>query len=128
MVLIYVDDSIIASESDKLIDDFLDELGKTFELTSKKLEFFLGLRVNVSKDRGKIQINQASYIDEMLERFGMTKPSPIPIDVTPRAAFEGEVDLTVPYRELVGSLLYAVIASRAECVTYWYRYMLSGAL
>lgn len=128
IVAIYVDDGIVTASDEKLVRDFIAELGKTFELTSRPIEYFLGLHVLVSPDKSRIHIHQAKYIDELLHRFGMSecKPSAIPIDVASKDAAEGEVDLSLPYREVVGGLMYACIATRADCsyaVSFLSRYL-----
>lgn len=42
------------------------------------------------------------------------KQSPIPIDATSKSAHEGELDLSLKYREIVGPLMYASVASRGD--------------
>jgi hypothetical protein len=42
------------------------------------------------------------------------KPSPIPIDATSKSAHEGEVDPSLKYREIIGALMYASVASRGD--------------
>ena len=117
VALIYVDDGMVAGTDEKLIKDFINELGKTFQLTSKPLEYFLGLRIQISPDKRRIHVDQARYIDELLERFKMTdcKPAVVPIDSTFRAACEGEIDVNLQYRQAVGGLMYACLATRADC-------------
>lgn len=85
----------------------------TFELTSKKLGYLLGLRLNVSKDEGRIQTNQAVYINGMLERFQMTscEPSSILIDQTTESALEGESNPSLQHRNLFNSLVFCYVAS-----------------
>ena len=114
--LIFVDDGLLATTNDRLAMDFINERGKTFELTSRPLDFFLGIHINISKDKGRIQINQSRYINELLERFQMvdSKPSPVPIDPTSKSAYEGEVDISLQYRELVGALNYASLGTRLD--------------
>lgn len=82
LVAIYVDDGLTAGESQEVVDNFLRELGKTFKVTSKRLEYFLGIHINVSQDRLRIQINQSKYIDELLAKFQMTKCKPAPTPMT----------------------------------------------
>ena len=62
-------------------------------------------------------MDQARYIDELLERFKMTDCNPVvvPIDNTFKAACEGEIDVTLQYRQAVGGLMYACLATRANC-------------
>ena len=94
LALIYVDDGCVAGSDENLVQEFIKELGKTFELSSRPLEFFLGIHVEISLDRRTICIHQRKYIEEMLQKFQMSdcKPSLVPIDNTSRGAYEGEVE------------------------------------
>ena len=116
VVLVFVDDAMVGGVDENIVKDFIFELGKTFELTSRPLDYFLGLHINISKDRRRIHVHQAKYITELLERFGMTqcKPSSTPIDNTSKSAFEGKVDEGLKFREAVGGLMYASTASRGD--------------
>ena len=128
LVLIYVDDAIVSADNEQTIKEFLRELGKTFELTSKPLDYFLGLRVNISKNRGRINLDQSKYIREVLERFQMSncKASPVPIDNTSKSAYEGETDVNLEYRQVVGALMYCAICTRPDIsysVSFLSRYL-----
>ena len=116
VILVFVDDAMVGGENEELVEEFISELGKIFKLTSRPLDYFLGMHVNISRDRGQIHIHQAKYINELLERFGMAncKPSSTPIDNTSKSAFEGEVDENLKFREAVGGLMYASTVTRGD--------------
>ena len=126
--LVYVDDGLLATSSEKLAQEFLKELKETFELTSRLMDYFLGVHIKVSEDRRRIQINQSKYIQQLLDRSQMTdwKPSPVPIDVTSKAAYEGEIDLSIDFRSIVGGLMYANLGTRCDlsfCVGFFSSYL-----
>jgi hypothetical protein len=79
-LLTFVDDIIMTSTSDQLIDNVAKQLGKAFGLSSLgDLKFFLGIQVEHEPDG---TLYQELYIDRIIERFGMkdSKPSKIPLD------------------------------------------------
>ena len=116
IVGIYVDDGLIAGSDEQLVRDFLEELGKSFEFTSKPLSCFLGLQFEISPRDGSVFIHQAKYIDELLERFQMQDCNPVatPIDNSCQSDLEAEIQPDLPYREIVGGLMYLTIATRFD--------------
>ena len=111
-----MDDGIVAGVSEKQVKNVLKQLGKVFELTSRPLDFFLGLHIETSGDRRTIRIHQSKYVGELLERFRMVDciPTSTPIDLSSKTAFEAEVDGELPYREIIGSLMYLCVATRFD--------------
>ena len=43
-----------------------------------------------------------------------SKPSPVPTDPASKSAYEGEVDINLQYRELIGALNYASLRRRPD--------------
>ena len=84
-----------------------------------KLEWFLGMQIN--EDSEKIILDQQTYIENVLEKFGMqdSNPSKTPAEnnlkLLKAAEVEQLVDETV-YRSLVGSLLYIAKHTRPNIV------------
>jgi hypothetical protein len=109
-LLIYVDDIIMESISEQLIDNVAKQLGKTFGLSSLgDLKFYLGIQVEHEPD-GIFSIHQELYIDRIIERFGMkdSKPSKIPLDPGCKKRNEVHAALkdNVKYRSAIGALLH----------------------
>ena len=46
IALIFADDGLLAAADGKLAKDFINELDDTFKLTSRPLDFFLGIHIN----------------------------------------------------------------------------------
>ena len=82
IVAVYVDDIIIAGDSEAAIERFINDIGKRFKVKDMgKLHYFLGVKV-VYVDGGKILLSQPTYTREILRRFGMENSKSIatPVD------------------------------------------------
>ena len=115
-VLIFVDDIVIATNCENLRKKVETALSDRFKMKNLgELKHFVGIRVHQSTQG--IKISQSEYIQKILEHFRMDSCNPAPLpqqssiklscrtggpkDEAERAAME-----RVPYRQLVGSLLY----------------------
>jgi hypothetical protein len=89
-----------------------------------ELHFFLGVQIERNRAARTITLHQGHYIEEVLVRFGMEDCKPIGTPLDPKAPL---VKLTeeeyeqhkhemqgIPYKEAVGSLMYAMVATRAD--------------
>jgi hypothetical protein len=124
MIALYVDDLIIASNSEKLMKETKRNLCDRFEMKDLgRLHYCLGIEI-VWRDNGTCMFNQSKYIGNVLERFGMKdcKPVSTPInsgtkltkEMSPKTDEEiSEMNL-VPYRSAVGSLIYLVTGTRPD--------------
>jgi hypothetical protein len=84
----------------------------------------LGLEVKRDREAGQIHISQRAYIDSILRRFGFDelKPLSTPFDTqvrltheqAPATAEEFALMRDVPYREAVGALNWAALATRPD--------------
>lgn len=116
--MIYVDDSLITSERDDLIEETKKALGKEFQITDLGEEnYFLGIKFEKGKLNFSQKLSQAAYVDTILERFQMSQSRSVSTPMTAEFAARHNVyrneakedrreDLEVPYRELIGCLLY----------------------
>ncbi|KAG8502301.1 hypothetical protein CXB51_002217 [Gossypium anomalum] len=89
-LLLYVDDMLIASKSQKEIDKLKAQLNQEFKMKdlgeAKKI---LGMEISRDRQRGKLCLNQKQYLKKTEE--------------------EREYMEKVPYANAVGSLMYAMI-------------------
>lgn len=101
---------------------FLNSRFKMKDLGEAK--FCLGLRITRDREKGKIFIDQQNYIEEILKRFNMANSNAVstPADaslkldktMSPSTPEEAEAMKAVPFKEAVGSLLYAAQATRPD--------------
>ena len=85
---------------------------------------FLGMHIKRNRKKGILELSQESYIKQVLQRFNMTKgksvSTPLPSyvklsnDDSPKSDFEKEEMAKVPYSSAVGSLMWAMIATRPD--------------
>ena len=121
-LVIFVDDILITGE-EKEINKVANNLKE--ELRAKDLgevNNFLGMEIE--RKQNKMKITQKKQIQKMLEKFDMKdcKGSPTPITQGFQVDAEEEEEKTVPYRELVGSLIFVSTVSRPD-ITYATSYL-----
>jgi histone deacetylase 1/2 len=113
-MLVYVDDIIIASSSDELVNALLKDLEKDFAIKDLGvLHYFLGIEVKRSND--ELLLTQERYAKDVLQRVGMEacKPISTPLSSTERLSLHegdklGPADST-RYRSIVGALQYLTL-------------------
>ena len=120
MIAVYVDDIIIAAESTAVADHFINIIDKKFEIHDYgDCSTYLGLKIEIADN--EILIGQADYIDDVLERFGLSDCNPT---TKPMDNFD---DLSKcepnnrPVKELLGCLNYVATRSRPDisvCISH----------
>jgi hypothetical protein len=91
IIILHVDDMRVAAGPD-VLTLIHDQLFSEFQITTSDSGRFLGMDTDYNMDSGIFKMHMATYIDSTAERFS-------------------NFDLTkgIPYRELVGSLLWIVL-------------------
>ena len=116
MVAIHVDDILYAGTK-SLVKVVVEALGDS--LPTKNLgevKFFLGCAFIRDREAGTIEISQESYIRSVLESFNICRTSPIPASLANdnRSLMEDEGAGDVPFREVVGSLMWIANQTRPD--------------
>jgi len=112
-ILVYVDDIVVASDNSAAVSKFIHLLIDRFKLKDLgQLKYFLGLEI-ARRELG-ISVYQRKYALDIFETTGLLalKPAKFPMD--PNVKFSKDsgqllVD-PIPYRRLVGRLLYLTIS------------------
>ncbi|CAM8989629.1 unnamed protein product [Rhodiola kirilowii] len=106
---IYVDDIVFGSNTQKLMDQFVEQMQKEFKMSMVgEMNYFLGLQVTQNDDG--IFISQSKYAKNLIKKFDLEKashkrtPAATHIDITKDEAGT-KVDQTL-YRSMIGSLQY----------------------
>jgi len=113
---LYVDDAILASSFIRSIESVIEFLSKVFELKVGATTF-VGIEIKRNKETGAISLSQAGYVRKLLKMFDMSNAKPVS---TPMAVgvqlpkLEVQPEVRFPYRETVGSLLYAAMVTRRD--------------
>lgn len=112
VLLVYVDDIIIASNSDEAVKNVKITLGRQFKTKDLgEAKIFLGLEIARSSEG--ISVSQRKYCLDLLADFGLLgcKPKSVPMD--PKIPYTKDtctfLENGTPYRELIGRLLYLCI-------------------
>lgn len=75
-LLVYVDDIIVAEESDNDCEFVMGKLKYNFEFSAmRNTHFFLGFEIQRDRRNRMIFISQTSYMDKILRRFNMANSS-----------------------------------------------------
>lgn len=111
---LYVDDGLIITKNTKLRDNLIAVLKKNFAVTIGDSTTFVGLQIKRNKEG--IFIHQSSYCQKVIERFGMADCAPVssPVDPKVKLRKSDAGPLNVPFRELIGSLMYLAVISRPD--------------
>jgi hypothetical protein len=121
--LLYVDDCLIAGNDIKFTTDFQNKYKEKFKIIepSKPVNWFLGLHIE-RDNLGAYSINQNQYVKNKLSEFevfiGPGKASrvlpPNYSQLLEEASISEETDDSFPYRNMVGSLMYAMTGTRFD--------------
>ena len=124
IVAVYVDDLILAGNSVALINWLKGELCKNFQMKDLgDVHWILGMEVIRDRERRTLTLNQTKYIETILNRFEMQDcksiSTPLDTNVSLAPSTEdgpngSEVLSKVPYQSVVGSLMYAMVATRPD--------------
>ena len=70
LVLLFVDDLALASNSRKMLDGFKKSLMEKFEMKDLgELRWFLGMRITRDRERRTLGIDQSQYIEKMVSNY-----------------------------------------------------------
>lgn len=116
-VLVHVDDCLLVGKQAATAKTKQD-IGKLFEIEDRgAICHFLGMEVLRDYEQHAIWVGQRHYVLNIIERFGMKecKPRITPFEANKQIVKEGQaLGDEVPYRELVGSLLYLCQCTRPD--------------
>ena len=117
VLIIWVDDIIIACNSDSALSDIKNALKRKYKMKDLGvISYFLGIEFKCSEN--VIEMSQEKYIDKILSRFGMSdcKPKAIPCELGVSNATVDDRDFedVSLYREVIGSLIYLMTTTRPD--------------
>jgi len=124
IVAVWVDDGLVCSTPKTIGGEIVEHLATRFEMTSGPAECFVGIQITRDRPRRQMFLSQSNYFCRILKKFCMTdcKPHTTPADphgrlttsMGPTDDQEFEDMSAVPYRQAVGSLIHAVVATRPD--------------
>ena len=125
LLLLYVDDMLIACREMSKIQELKKKLGAEFDMKDLgAAQKILGIEIKRDRSEGKIWLSQEKYIMKVLERFNMDGAkfvsTPLAahfkLSAQQRPSNQKEIDAmkNVPYASAVGCLMYAMICTRPD--------------
>ena len=120
---LHVDDAILGAEQ-PLLDAVVQDLMSKYEMTNQGVpDWLLGIGVDYDQHKGVLRLSQSTYITAMLEQFNMVNCNPVKSPASanrltssskPMSQADQDAMRNVPYRNLVGALMYAMVATRPD--------------
>ncbi|MCO5587877.1 hypothetical protein L7F22_041829 [Adiantum nelumboides] len=122
ILVLYVDDMLIAAKKRSTVDAFKEQLKSAFSMKDLgAAEHLLGVRVTRQRDQRTLYLSQEKYIEKVLDRFNMAEENPLGVplppyvkiskDDCPKSKEEASAMQSVPYASACGSLMYAMVAT-----------------
>ncbi|XP_021732272.1 uncharacterized protein LOC110699085 [Chenopodium quinoa] len=111
-LLLYVDDIILATSSDRLRTGIISQMQTEFPMSDLgPLSYFLGIAI--TRKPSYLLLSQEKYAQEILERAGMAscKPAATPVDTKSKLSADARPPFRDPtlYRSLAGALQQGTI-------------------
>ena len=123
-IALYVDDLLMVWKSRKVLDLVKEKLQEKFDMKDLGGEtFLLGIELR-RKEGGDMMLVQQKYALEVVQKFGMADSKEVStpfepgsilgVEGGPRSMEERAKMVGVPYRSLVGSLMYLAVCTRPD--------------
>ncbi|CAI7872328.1 unnamed protein product, partial [Closterium sp. NIES-54] len=122
MLLVYVDDILLFSDSSAMIEHVEEMLEMQFKCSKMgDVKYYLGMHVERDLDKGVLRLHQRKYCEGLAEKYGLqdggkpATPLPSGFTVEPCADEEvvGESDRKL-FHSMVGALNYAANHTRPD--------------
>ena len=122
IIILYVDDITILSDSREAVVNIKSILSSRYEMTDLgEIESYLGIRIARDRSIRRLDIDQSRYVDEIVDRFGMGDANPARTPLPSGAEvhlikYDGEATPAEikHYQQIIGSLLYVQIGTRPD--------------
>ncbi|OJT10684.1 Retrovirus-related Pol polyprotein from transposon TNT 1-94, partial [Trametes pubescens] len=125
ILAIHVDDCLITGSSTRLLAEYKRQLAAKYKLTDLgPVSWLLGIKVSRDLSAHTLALSQHAYIEAIITRFNFDdlKPISTPMDPTsqlsksqcPESAADVARMRRVPYKEAIGSLMYAAMGTRPD--------------
>jgi hypothetical protein len=125
ILLLYVDDMLLASNDIRYLTQIKDWLSSQFEMKDLgEAEFVLGVRIIRDRAKRQLALSQQSYIEKILKHFQMENCKPevnpsakglyLSKSMNPKTEKDKDYMKDKPYASAVGSLMYAMLCTRPD--------------
>lgn len=127
IIVIYVDDLIVASSSSEKLRDIKKKLSIFKMKDLGPIDQCLSIKFHQDRESNWMSVSQEGLIKEIIQKFNMEdcKPALTPLDISkkltkatsPKNEEEHKKMLDKPYRSLIGSLMYLAVSTRPHAVS-----------
>ncbi|KAH9678909.1 Integrase catalytic domain-containing protein [Citrus sinensis] len=125
ILLLYVDDMLVAGPNKDRVQELKAQLAREFEMKDLgPANKILGMQIHRDRNNRKIWLSQKNYLKKILWRFNMQDcksiSTPLPVNfklsssMCPSNEAERKEMSRVPYASAVGSLMFAMICTRPD--------------
>jgi hypothetical protein len=122
IMMIYVDDIIIASKHETLLHQTTHAIQTRFSMESDALHYYVGMQITFNNTNNSVTVCQTNYIKRMCQCVQMTDVTTMMTPMTTtnklrREDSEQDESQVTTYRSHVSSIMYAALLARPD-VTY----------
>ncbi|KAL3634979.1 hypothetical protein CASFOL_022033 [Castilleja foliolosa] len=125
ILLLYVDDILIVAKRRDLVDELKDKLKSEFEMKDMgQASKILGIEITRHRKAREVILSQHRYLSKVLEKYGMLEAKAVtsPLgaqfklksDQSPKSKEECEEMQVLPYANVIGSIMYAMVCTRPD--------------
>ena len=125
ILAIHIDDCILTGSSPELIAEYKGKFNDRYALTDLgPVHWFLGIKITHDHSAHTISLSQSSYINSILNRFGLSNAKPYSTPMAPEVLYSQNdcpQDATeaahmqkTPNCKAIGSLMYTSVATRPD--------------
>ena len=117
-VSLYVDDLVLIMENSETMDELKLMFMKHFIMKDMgPLHYILG--IGCIQEESRIGLTQNAYIEKLVDKYGLTEAKPVSTPSDPNVTLQKDDGFSKPvnkkmFQSLVGSLLYAALATRPD--------------
>jgi hypothetical protein len=118
VLLVYVDDILVAGSQLSAVTEVKEQLGRVFDLRDLgEARMFLGMEIERDRGMRTLRLTQRQAVSDLMQRYSMTACKPRSNPLCPSMqllrATEGQ-ERVAGFAEIVGSLLYVANCTRPD--------------
>lgn len=119
IIALYVDDILLFASDSEILSEYKVKLMQKYQMTDLgPVKHILNIEVIRDRTNRKILLRQTHYINSLLKSHDLTDCNPVSTPIEPStiltAVTSPENAENFPYRQVVGSLMYLMIATRPD--------------
>lgn len=119
LLALYVDDGLVMAKTQQAVEMVICYLQQEFEITLGDMKTYVGIEIKRDRKLKQIKLTQKNYLLRVAKRFNMEDAKGIstPMEAGKHLVINNNdtsARINVPYREAVGSLMFAACVTRPD--------------